>query len=249
MYKCFLLLHVAIFILNNVQLMQNYADFAQAYLETFVAYSAQVFGNIFVSFNVHNLLHLVAEARSHGVLSSFSAYSFENELRHLKKFVKASPRPLQQICKRILERNRFNSARKTRPSRHFIITHDNGPIGGVNGVVRQFKKYEDGNYCLSVGQPDNCVGLANGQIGLINNFVECVEEERSVHYVVCQVFTEYNNLYDYPLESSSSLLNIHVVSGLSREYSVFNFEEIKHKCVLLPHFHVHVCFPLLHQLN
>ncbi|KAK3931718.1 Halomucin [Frankliniella fusca] len=137
--------------------------------------SENVFGETFVSYNVHSLLHIVSEARLHGTLSSFSAYPFENELRHLKNLVKAPPRPLQQICKRIQERKRLNCLRRTKPSRHFIMTHDNGPLGDVRGAVRQFKKYEDGNYCLSIAQPDNCVTFANGQIGLIYNFVESDE--------------------------------------------------------------------------
>lgn len=78
-YRCFL--HSASYILSNEVFLQNFSA-SQEFLENFVAYSSQLFGVIFVTYNIHGLLHWVSECL--GNLTSFGAYPFENELRIIK---------------------------------------------------------------------------------------------------------------------------------------------------------------------
>lgn len=122
--------------------------------------------------------------------------------------------------------------------------HDNGPIGNLVNVVSQFSYYEGHNFILGIARPNNCVVFTDGQIGLVDNIVKCENEEGATYHVVAKIFTQRGNLYQYPLESS--LLGIHVVSGLTRQQATFDWADIKHKCVLLPHENEHVCFPFLH---
>ncbi|KAK3918588.1 Halomucin [Frankliniella fusca] len=247
LYKCFLLLHAACFIMNNDFLIHNFLHLSQVYLENFVAFSPQILGPTFVVYNVHNLLHLASDVRLYGNLESFSAYPFENELQYIKKLVKSAPLPLQQICKRLIERNKFNVKRRNKNVRGFQMPHENGPVGNLVNVVRQFRKYESQDFTLRSRRPDNCVTFRNGQIGLIRNIVECVEDGLSSFHVVVRVFSSCESLYDYPLESS--LLGIFKVSNLDRNYYVFNFDDIKHKCLLIPTQGSNACIPLLHLLQ
>lgn len=56
-----------------------------------------------VSYNIHNLIHLTADAEIFGVLNNFSAFQFENYLQQLKKLIRKASHPLQQLCRRYQE--------------------------------------------------------------------------------------------------------------------------------------------------
>ncbi|XP_052129192.1 uncharacterized protein LOC127750764 [Frankliniella occidentalis] len=247
LYRCFLLLHASCFIMSNDVLIHNFLPLCQNYLENFVAFSSAILGPTFVAYNVHNLLHLVSDVQLYGNLMSFSAYPFENELRHLKRLAKSAPLPLQQICKRVIERNRLHVKRRKKQIRGFQMPHEEGPVAHLENVVRQFCKYECEDFTLRRRRPDNCVSFRNGQIGLVRNIVECVNNGLSSFHVVVRVYSTSENLYDYPLESS--LLGIFKVSNLTPDNFVFNIGDISHKCLLIPSQGSNVCIPLLHNFQ
>ena len=69
----------------------------------FVLNSSILYGNAFVTFNIHNLIHVSDDVMRFGPIYSFSAYPFENFLGIIKRLLRKSERPLQQIVKRIYE--------------------------------------------------------------------------------------------------------------------------------------------------
>jgi hypothetical protein len=56
-------------------------------------------------YNVHSLIHLVQECRTHGPLHCFSAFVFEAFLGELTALIKGPVLPLAQLRRRIVERN------------------------------------------------------------------------------------------------------------------------------------------------
>jgi len=46
---------------------------------------AILYGSEFITYNVHNLIHLPYFVQKHGLLDSFSAFRYENYLKKLKK--------------------------------------------------------------------------------------------------------------------------------------------------------------------
>ena len=54
----------------------------------FVKTSPKIYGDKFVSFNVHCLIHLAQDVINHGSLDEFSAFCFENKLQIIKKHVR-----------------------------------------------------------------------------------------------------------------------------------------------------------------
>lgn len=62
----------------------------------------------FLRFNVHSLLHLAAEVRLHGPLDTFSAYTFEDKIRQLRRMIKSNNRVPKQLFNRIRERQNIN---------------------------------------------------------------------------------------------------------------------------------------------
>ena len=90
-------LHVAVRILCSKSLLQKYSDYAQELLQHFIDTFIILYGKEFVSHNVHGLLHIVNDAKLLGTLDEFSAFPFENKLRLLKRQLRKSDRPLQQL--------------------------------------------------------------------------------------------------------------------------------------------------------
>ena len=74
LYQHFLLLFVGVFILSSKTLLEKYLDYANDALVLFVQHFGKLYGNMYLSYNVHNLVHLASDAKVHGNLDSFSAF-------------------------------------------------------------------------------------------------------------------------------------------------------------------------------
>lgn len=240
-YKCFLLLHCSIFIMCNKKFIELFLDDAEIFLQHFVSYSAKIFGDKFVSYNIHSLLHLAHEVRHHGPVPSFSAYSFENKLGQIKKLVKSTNRPLQQICKRLLEHQNIEKSCGKSMARGLLQEHHRGPTANLNNVQSQFHVYESENFILKDRKPDNCVRLRNGHHALIRNILLCDNNDVKI---VVQTFQSYGDLYSYPIESCK--LEVHEVWDLLEHIEVYMLSDVCYKCVFLPNQTRNVVFPLLH---
>ncbi|XP_019888297.1 uncharacterized protein LOC105283118 isoform X2 [Ooceraea biroi] len=104
-YKHFLLLHSAIYILSHPILVHSMSDYANQLLRTFITHAATIYGKKFVVYNVHALSHLAEECALHGHLESFSAFKYENFLKSIKCLLQSGYKPLHQVANRDLERN------------------------------------------------------------------------------------------------------------------------------------------------
>ena len=72
-----------------------------------------------MSYNVHNLIHLVSDVRYHGCsLDGISAFPFENYLQILKEYVRNSNKPLVQNVKRITELKKAGASH----SQKYVLT-------------------------------------------------------------------------------------------------------------------------------
>lgn len=69
------------------------------FVETFI----EVYGKSYVSYNVHNLKHIVDDVRNFGQFDNFSSFPFENKLGMIKRLIRSHYLPLQQVAKRIME--------------------------------------------------------------------------------------------------------------------------------------------------
>jgi len=102
-YLHFIALHVAIKILMSVELYTTYLDYAQSLLQYFIKQFIVIYGEEYISHNVHGLSHVVDDSKIFGNLDCYSAFPFENYLRYLKKLVRKPDAPLMQIINRIQE--------------------------------------------------------------------------------------------------------------------------------------------------
>lgn len=100
-YEHFLCLSIAIRILCSKTLIGRYIEYAKSLLYYFVEKYKLIYGENNITHNVHNLLHLVEDARKFGVLDNFSSFPYENYLSTLKRYNKCSRYPLQQVVNHI----------------------------------------------------------------------------------------------------------------------------------------------------
>lgn len=98
-----LTLHVSMRILCSQKLLDLHFDYAKLLLEHFVETFIILYGKHYVSHNVHGLLHLVEDAKLLGPLDNFSAFEFENCHMLIKRQLRKSAHPLQQLYRRYSE--------------------------------------------------------------------------------------------------------------------------------------------------
>ena len=84
---------------------QLFNDHAHDLLVSFLEQSDNLYTSNFVSYNVHSLLHISQDVLRFGPLYSFSAYRFENYYGQMKKYLRKTDKPLEQLIKRPDEEN------------------------------------------------------------------------------------------------------------------------------------------------
>ena len=210
-YQHFLTLHIAVRLLST-EFDHNMVTYAESLLQDFVEKFASIYGEEFVSPNVHSLLHIADDAKLLGNINNFSAFKFENFLRHLKQLLRKPERPLAQILKRYGELAEFGiyfphqmDRKKIGPSQE----HHKGPRM-AECFDPQYKKYTFSNYSLSTEVNSDCCGI-NDEIVIIENFMTTADKEICV---IGRKFLSVENFYTEPLKSSK--LNIYKVRNLSK---------------------------------
>ncbi|XP_070167405.1 uncharacterized protein [Polyergus mexicanus] len=86
-YTHFLTLSIAIRILCDSQLCIKMNNYAHNLLVYFVDNYKNLYGREYMSYNVHNLLHLANDVKTLGSLDKFSCFQFENYLRNIRRKV------------------------------------------------------------------------------------------------------------------------------------------------------------------
>ena len=102
-YRHFMLLFVAVYVLSSPLLYQTYLHFANQLMYVFVSDFSRFYGEDSIVYNVHGLLHLANDVERFGLLDNFSAFVFESFLGRLKRLVRKPNYPLQQVIRRLSE--------------------------------------------------------------------------------------------------------------------------------------------------
>jgi hypothetical protein len=112
LYKHFLCLSISVSILltQNDEKRVHHLNYASSLLRHFVAHCEQLYGEAFVVYNVHSLLHLVDDVKYFDTsLDSLSAFPYENFLQTLKRLIRSASNPIVQVAKRLQEYESVNS--------------------------------------------------------------------------------------------------------------------------------------------
>ena len=234
-YNHFLLLYTAIRLLSCKAFYYEPGifNYCTELLKFFVQEAILLYGKQFISFNVHNLIHLpssVEHWKEFGPLYSNTAYPFENHLQLIKALVVSKANMLQQAVKQMAEVDQNLRERQSydEPRILFSKQYYNGPtVGPVLG--NHFKKLKIGAIRLTISRPDNCVFLNNSQVFFIQNFLETPDK---LQYIIGNYFQTCENFFATPLGSNK--INTVLVSNLDTELCALHISDVKWKACLLP---------------
>jgi hypothetical protein len=111
LYELFLSFFIAVRILHiqDSSLRNRLLNFARSLFRAFVNNANVLCGKTFVTYNVHNLLHIADDVEHFQCsLSDVSSFPFENYLQGIKRTVRGAKRnPLVSVVKRFGERSKF----------------------------------------------------------------------------------------------------------------------------------------------
>lgn len=177
-YRHYLMLFCAMRILLNPKVVVTYADYAEKLLIGFVKEYSNLYGDTFVTYNVHVLIHLAQEAIRHGALDKISAFPYESYMFKLKRMIRRPDFTLNQCVKRIYEERAIEDAAGTqmRPMKDkpikYCSAHQNGPVEPhvQPHVLQEYKVCYFRGTKFSVYPRDRAVSV-DGEIGLIQNII------------------------------------------------------------------------------
>ncbi|KAE8739074.1 hypothetical protein FOCC_FOCC015430 [Frankliniella occidentalis] len=206
-FKNFLLLHCGVFILCSEQFHNILNDEAKQFLVAFVEHAETIFGQQFIVYNVHSLVHMPKECLEHGPLDGFGAFPFENYLGMIKASVTSRVRPLQQVAKREMERCQKAKRNKAKPPPELLqMPRTNDAHEQVVG--QQFLKIYISDTTFAINDADSCCRMNDDSIVILENII--LSDNGPL--VKGRKFLNLSDYYDYPIPSS--LLGVLKVSQL-----------------------------------
>lgn len=243
MYLNFVVLSVATSIMLSNTYHQIYLNYADSLMFWFVKNFAKIYGEQYISHNIHGLIHLKDDVLQFGPLDECSAFPFENFMYSIKKLLIRKPeKPLQQYARRYAESDcNVAEAAYSQPSQTTPIlkgNHSNGPIL-LNCCGSQYTEVRSNMVNLHTSTGNNCCRMKNGNFILISNIIE---KNRKI-FLIGRKFNIIKDFFFKPCKSSK--IGIHYLSNLG-ELSSYNLMDVDVKCVLLPNGNGFVVFPLLH---
>ncbi|XP_045025186.1 uncharacterized protein LOC123469909 [Daphnia magna] len=164
LYEHFLLFHVAVKLLVAQHFCKEFNDYAKQLLVLFVTEAKEIYGKEFLSYNVHNLIHLADDVRHFGNLDSFSAFAFENYLQDIKHLLRKHNQPLAQVIRRLDEIQLNLVPRINCAVSPFVLKkkHTQGPmINGCRGV--QFKFLQCHSWTFRTDNDADCCAILQDQ--------------------------------------------------------------------------------------
>uniref|UniRef100_A0A1Y1KZS3 Transposase domain-containing protein n=1 Tax=Photinus pyralis TaxID=7054 RepID=A0A1Y1KZS3_PHOPY len=234
-YKHFLSFHFAIRILVSQNYSSSMLQYASVLLKYFVSNFGSLYGDHNISYNVHGLLHLADDVEKFGPLDKFSAFKFENKLQELKKLLRKHDKPLQQLVRRIYERNLCDgcsfeeiNAPQTGILLHKSKIHHGFTIYPIGLTAPSYNYITINGFKVSIKRPDNCVILETKDVCVVD-FIATNENGELFFYG--RKFRVLDNFYTKP--EPSGRLGIYLAKSMSQA-SLYAVKDIKSKAMMIP---------------
>ncbi len=247
-YQHFLLLSCAVIILRDPNFCKHphLVNQAEGMLERFVEQFPDIYGEEYISYNVHNLLHLADCVREYGPLDDFSAFIYENHIGKFKRAVKKPNCELPQVVNWVHDQDELPESAPS-PSTIFKKNHHDGPIPRELSQCDQYGFMDREDYCIRTRTPDNCF-LCGSKVIVVENILH--DKDKKETYLVYKKFLRKEQFFDYPCDSTH--LGIWKVHHLDDTLSYCKIDRIFCKFALLPYKAdqgVYVCFPMQHTVR
>jgi len=230
LYKHFMLLSSAVRLLISPETCLTHNYLAKDLLKTFVSEYSSHYGEEYIGYNVHGLIHVSDFVLTHGALDTFSAFKFENYLQFIKKSSKNSKNPLEDIYNRIIEH--VNAQTNIIPSK-FPILENELPYDNIENYSITETLYErvvlEKFIVSSKKVKDSYFVLENYDLIKVNKII---------HFFSGNIKLEVTKLKYSPFfvnPVSSDIIKIFSVDEIIPETRLLiNLNVLKHKCFTVP---------------
>lgn len=254
-YYNFLYLNVAMTIFLSPNFNHIALD-AQALMVNFVKQFGNLYGNHFISNNVHSLIHLYDDYEKYGSLDQVSCFKFENYMSKLKKMVRKNEKPLQQVVKRYREQCNLKFDHETtmyfnndniRPK--FEKLHTEGPL--IRDMASpQYKILILEKIIIKIhSDSDSYASVStNGETNIIKIVNICYNSLLKKEVILGRKFETVECFFKKPIKSSD--IGVYKISNYSKKVEMWNIGDLKVKYAVLPiDENVSVGTPIIHFNN
>ncbi|CAI6342671.1 unnamed protein product [Macrosiphum euphorbiae] len=231
-YNHFMLLVFAVRILACAETCQTLNNIASQLLKKFVTDYATLYGQHLISYNVHSLIHLPMFSMIHGPLDSFSAFRYENYLQFIKKSLKSTKYPLQEILNRIVEKQKTDNSKfdlypQLPHLSKEIHQHSLSVLELSDTVYRKYSLIRTNTTIDTLKEKDKYFMLDDNALVSIVNIVK--SKDNSVKFFV----KKYLNCKEFcngPVISSLIIGMYKIITDEISDIYCVNENNLKHKC-------------------
>jgi len=215
-YRHFLLFSASMYVLLSPKANdEKWLKVVSSNLRRFVELVPSLYGEDFLSYNVHSLIHIADDAKAFGPLDLCSAFPFENYMQRLKRMLRGKNNYLEQLVNRVFEYE--NNYCDVAPEQLCL-----------NKDVR----------CALAPNGDNCYLLVSGQMVLIEKFDSVCNNYH------CRVINKLTDVKEYPFSSSLlGISYVEIVNScirikahdISRKLILLPTDQNKYFCIPMLH--------------
>jgi len=225
----FLTLHYATRILiSSDERPSSDIDEANAILNSCVIDSIPIYSRNFLTYNVHNLIHLANDVHKFSSLDHFSCFPFKNNMMCFRKMVRKPSLQLQQIYNRYME-NQNSGLKKFQGSTATIIYAYRQKFTDNNQQAENIKLYygiKIKGLNFNLQEKNHCCILTDGSICIIEKILKYNNIDN--YRLVIQKFNITDAFYKFH-NTDSRKVGIFKCSDLTEECREIAVENVKFK--------------------
>jgi len=244
-YEHFMSLNIAMTILLSSNMEIKYINYARNLLKYFVQNFEIIYGKHLISHNVHGLLHIADDYINYGSLDNISTFPFENFMKSLKKMIRKSDKPLQQIIKRNYEQNEHKHFQYKDKTTEITLKkeHSNGPLLDDLTSQQYRNVHFKNNKIKTMSKADRFILTKDNNIMEVLNIGHTMNTNEVV--LIGKLFLIKIPFYEQPI--SSTILDIYIVKSLSNELIWIPLKHVKKKVMLLEKDGQNIALPIIHS--
>lgn len=188
--------------------------------------------------NIHNLIHISDDVKLYGPLDSYSAFPFENFMQKLKRLLRSSTNPLQQLHRRLTEMLGFMKPLDQCQEGYVLVNSFNGHL--PLGCSRPHTAIRFPEFYLSTKQSDNCCYMKDGSIVVIEHIGYQNEQpvilgRKFKQLLGMPLYPFDSRLNDMYLASKQSNLRLWFISDITKKAVMFPFNKTQFSIMPLLH--------------
>ncbi|XP_036142749.1 uncharacterized protein LOC105834125 isoform X1 [Monomorium pharaonis] len=237
----FYALHCAISILCNPIDCKNNNAYAHELLVYFVQTFKILYSEKYVTYNVHNLIHLHEDVKNYGCLDMFSAFPFENYFQEMKKMLRKSAQPLQQLHRRLTEKSKSKINMRYELEEYPILKKPKNEELQF-GCEQSHREATFKNFTLSSEKEADSYCYINKNVLKI----KYIGKKNGETVILGKILKNSSNISSYPCDSRH--LGIHVGDEWS-DVGIYPVSQISAKAIRLPYKQTYCMIPILHTTD